>query len=54
MELEEESDVAGFLGVHLEQKSELGTVTLAQNCLTQQIIHALDISDLPQCDVLAP
>ena len=51
MELESESEVTGFLGVHLEWNSELGTVMLTPKGLTQWII---DISDLGLCDVPAP
>ena len=46
MELEEEDDVAGFLGVHIERRSD-GSIKLSQSGLIQRIIDALDITDLP-------
>jgi hypothetical protein len=45
MELEEESDVSGFLGVHIERSN--GKVVLTQKGLTQRIIEALQVEDLP-------
>ena len=45
MELEEESDVSGFLGVHIEREN--GKVILTQKGLTQRIIEALQVQDLP-------
>lgn len=46
MELEEESDVAGFLGVHIERRDD-GSIKLTQKGLIQRIIDALDIDHLP-------
>lgn len=45
MELEEEDDVAGFLGVHIEKTKDY--VKLTQKGLTQRIIDALQVNDLP-------
>ena len=45
MELTEEDDVAGFLGVHIERTKDY--VKLTQKGLTQRIIDALQIQDLP-------
>jgi hypothetical protein len=47
MELEEESDVAGLLGLHIEQKPD-GSINLTQQGLIQCIIDAMDILKLPQ------
>jgi hypothetical protein len=47
MELEVEADVAGFLGVLVKRDEVSETVTLTQQGLTDRIIDALDISDLP-------
>jgi len=46
MELEEESDVAGFLGVHIDRRPD-DTIKLTQPGLTQRIVEALNISHLP-------
>ena len=46
MELEEESDVAGFLGVHIDRQPD-GSIHLSQKGLTQRIIDALDIGNTP-------
>jgi hypothetical protein len=43
MDLEKESDVAGFLGVHLERKD--GSVKMTQKGLTARIIDALGVRD---------
>ena len=45
MDFEEEEDVAGFLGVHIERTPEY--VKLTQKGLTKRIIEALQIEDLP-------
>jgi len=50
IDLERESDVAGFLGVELRKNPQAGTVTLTQDGLTKRIIEALDIDDLPPVD----
>ena len=50
MVLEEEDDVAGFLGVHIERNTSNGTVKLTQKGLTLRIIEALGIDDLPPLD----
>jgi len=46
MALEEEDDVAGFLGVHIDRK-ENGTINLTQKGLTDRIIEALGIESKP-------
>mmetsp|Transcript_26718 Transcript_26718/g.63721 ORF Transcript_26718/g.63721 Transcript_26718/m.63721 type:complete len:423 (-) Transcript_26718:138-1406(-) len=46
MELEEESNVAGFLGVHLDRCQD-GSIVLSQKGLIQRIIDALDVGNLP-------
>jgi hypothetical protein len=46
MELEEEDDVAGFLGVHIERRPD-GTIHLTQKGLIDRVIKALNIGDLP-------
>ena len=45
MEMTEEDDVAGFLGVHIEHTKD--HVKLTQKGLTQRIIEALQAQDLP-------
>ena len=45
MDLEEEDDVAGFLGVHIERRKD--SIKLTQKGLKQRIIEALHIEDLP-------
>jgi hypothetical protein len=51
MQLEEEDDIAGFLGVHIERTHD--QVKLTQKGLTQQIIDALQVNDLPAVDTPA-
>jgi len=46
MDLEEEDEVAGFLGVHIERKPD-GTIHLTQKHLIQRIVDAMNISHLP-------
>jgi hypothetical protein len=47
MDLEEENDVAGFLGVHIDRRPE-GTIRLTQKGLIKRIIDApLNINHLP-------
>jgi hypothetical protein len=46
MDLEEEEDVAGFLGVHIDRRPD-GTIHLTQKGLTQRIIDSLTIGHLP-------
>ena len=46
MDLEEESDVAGFLGVHIKNNSN-GTIELTQTGLIDRIIKALNLEDRP-------
>ena len=53
MVLEEEEDVAGFLGVHIERDEAKGTIKLTQKGLTQRIIEALCIEDLPAVETPA-
>jgi Reverse transcriptase (RNA-dependent DNA polymerase) len=48
MELEEESSVAGFLGVNMTYNKENDTVKLTQEGLTKRIIEALNIEHLPR------
>jgi hypothetical protein len=43
MDLEEESDVAGFLGVSIERRSD-GTIKLLQAGLIKRIVEALNIA----------
>ena len=45
MDLEEESDVAGFLGVLVEHRSD-GSIALLQKGLIARVIDALNIQDL--------
>jgi histone deacetylase 1/2 len=52
VELEEENDVAGFLGVHITRNPADATIKLTQKGLTQRIINALGVQDLPR--VLTP
>jgi hypothetical protein len=47
MDIEEEDDVAGFLGVHIERNPN-GTITLTQVGLITRIIEALNIAHLPK------
>ena len=51
IELTEEDDVAGFLGVHIERTSE--HIKLTQKGLTKRIIEALQVQDLPTVDTPA-
>ncbi len=46
MHLEVEDDVAGFLGVLIDRKDD-GTIHMTQTGLTDRIIKALNIGDLP-------
>jgi hypothetical protein len=46
MELEVEEDVAGFLGVHIDRRKD-GSIHLTQTGLTDRLIRALNIGDLP-------
>ena len=48
MELEEESSVAGFLGVNMTHDKDNNTVKLTQEGLTKRIIEALNIEHLPR------
>jgi Reverse transcriptase (RNA-dependent DNA polymerase) len=48
VELEVESSVAGFLGVHMERNEKEGTVTLTQSGLIKRVITALGVGDLPR------
>ena len=45
MTLEEEDELAGFLGIHNERTSD--HVKLTQKGLTQRMVEALQIEDLP-------
>jgi hypothetical protein len=48
MDLQEEEDVAGFLGVHIDRTAESGkAIILTQKGLIERIIDALDIFDQP-------
>ena len=47
MALEVEDDVAGFLGVHIERNDATGEITLTQSGLSERIIEALGVTDLP-------
>ena len=46
MDLQHEEDVAGFLGVHIDRRSD-GTIKLTQKGLIKRIVEALHIQDLP-------
>ena len=48
MELEEESSVAGFLGVNMAYDKTDNTIKLKQEGLTKRIIEALNIEHLPR------
>jgi hypothetical protein len=47
MELEEEDDVAGFLGVHIHCGKDGGTITLTQQGLIDCIIAAVGTDTMP-------
>jgi hypothetical protein len=53
LKLEEEDDVAGFLGVHIKRDPTSGEVTLTQVGLIDRIIEALQIEGLPPKDTPA-
>ena len=46
MDLEAESDVAGFLGVHIDRNESNGTIKLTQSGLAKRIIDTLEIDHL--------
>ena len=46
MDLEIESDVSGFLGVHVDRRAD-STISLTQKGLTERIIEALNVGSLP-------
>jgi hypothetical protein len=48
MDLEEEGNVAGFLGVHLERNEKDGSIKLTQVGLIKRIIDALDLHNKPR------
>ena len=48
--LEEEEDVAGFLGVHMERNPQEGTIHLTQKGLIDRIIAAMKIGHLQSVD----
>jgi hypothetical protein len=48
MDLEEEEDVAGFLGVHIERNDSDGTIKLTQSGLIKRIIEALNLHSQPR------
>ena len=54
LELEDEDDVSGFLGVHIEHNSKDGTVTLTQKGLIERIVKLLDVGSLPSVRTPAP
>jgi hypothetical protein len=43
MDLELESDVSDFLGVHVERDRTTGSITLTQHGLSQQIVNILNV-----------
>jgi hypothetical protein len=51
MDIEVEDDVAGFLGVHIDQADD--KITLTQTGLIDRIVEALHIQDLPEVDTPA-
>ena len=53
VELEEEDDVAGFLGVHIEKNERDQSIKLTQKGLIKRIIEALNIEQLPRKDTPA-
>ncbi|CAB9526109.1 expressed unknown protein [Seminavis robusta] len=53
MVLEEEDDVAGFLGVQIKPNAETGEITLTQSGLAARIIDALGCKDMPGVDTPA-
>lgn len=53
MEFEDESDVAGFLGVHIARDTAHGKITLTQSGLCERIVKALKIGHLPKTDTPA-
>jgi hypothetical protein len=46
MDLQREEDVAGFLGVHIDRRTD-GTIKLTQKGLIKRIVDALNINHLP-------
>jgi len=52
LELSEEDDVAGFLGVHINREKD-GKIILTQTGLTERIIKALNLGDEPSKDTPA-
>lgn len=47
MDLEVEGEVLGFLGVHINNNTETGTITLTQSGLIKRIIEALSVENMP-------
>jgi Reverse transcriptase (RNA-dependent DNA polymerase) len=47
MDLEIESDVSGFLGVHVERDRTTGSITLTQCGLIKQIVNMLNVGSFP-------
>jgi hypothetical protein len=45
VDLEQEDDAAGFLGVTLKQDSETGLLEMKQTGLIKQVIEALGLDD---------
>jgi hypothetical protein len=43
MDLEIESDLSGFLGVHVERDRTTGSITLTQHGLTKRIVNMLNV-----------
>jgi hypothetical protein len=53
MELEDEDDASGFLGVDIRRNPNTGEITLSQPGLIKKILEDLQIDDLPAVDVPA-
>jgi Reverse transcriptase (RNA-dependent DNA polymerase) len=47
MDLEIESNVSGFLGVHVERDRTTGSITLTQRGLTERIVKLLNVGSFP-------
>ncbi len=47
MDLEEEEDVAGFLGVHIKRNESNGTIMLTQSGLINHIVDTLNLHSQP-------
>jgi hypothetical protein len=48
MDLEEEEDVTGFLGVHIKRNESDGTIKLTQSGLIKHIVDTLNLHSQPR------